>query len=84
MTAMDREDITLPSAADGRRIHAVIRPADGEPRAVLQIAHGMMEHIGRYGAFADYLAANAENPKIFEYPQTERLVTDDGRQFFDS
>ncbi|MBQ3815320.1 MAG: lysophospholipase [Clostridia bacterium] len=54
---MDREDITLPSAAAGRRIHAVIRPADGEPRAVLQIAHGMMEHIGRYGAFADYLAA---------------------------
>ena len=34
--------------------------------------------------FADYLAENAENPAIFEYPKSERLVTEDGRQFFDS
>ena len=34
--------------------------------------------------FADYLANNAENPAIFEYPKAERLVTDDGRQFYDS
>ena len=34
--------------------------------------------------FADYLEKNADNPAIFEYPKSERLVTDDGRQFFDS
>jgi S-ribosylhomocysteine lyase len=34
--------------------------------------------------FADYLAENANNDAIFEYPKSERLVTDDGRQFFDS
>jgi S-ribosylhomocysteine lyase len=34
--------------------------------------------------YADYLASNSDNPKIFEYPKTERLVTDDGQQFFDS
>ena len=34
--------------------------------------------------FAAYLAENAENPAIFEYPKSERLVTEDGRQFFDS
>lgn len=34
--------------------------------------------------FADYLAENADDPEIFEYPRSERLVTDDGRQFFDS
>lgn len=34
--------------------------------------------------FADYLAANADNPAIFEYPKAERLVTDDGRHFYDS
>lgn len=34
--------------------------------------------------FVAYLEANAENDKIFEYPQTERLVTDDGRHFYDS
>ena len=34
--------------------------------------------------FADYLAANSDNPAIFEYPKADRLVTDDGQQFFDS
>ncbi len=34
--------------------------------------------------FADYLEANANNPETFEYPKTERLITEDGRQFFDS
>lgn len=34
--------------------------------------------------FAAYLAENAKNPAIFEYPRSERLVTEDGRQFFDS
>ena len=29
-------------------------------------------------------AANAANPAIFEYPQTDRLITDDGQQFYDS
>lgn len=34
--------------------------------------------------FAAYLTENAANPAIFEYPRSERLVTDDGRRFFDS
>ena len=34
--------------------------------------------------FAAYLAENADNPDIFNYPRSERLVTEDGRQFFDS
>ena len=34
--------------------------------------------------FAAYLKENENNDLIFEYPKTERLVTDDGRQFFDS
>ena len=33
---------------------------------------------------ADYLYANADNDAIFEYPKSERLVTGDGNQFFDS
>jgi S-ribosylhomocysteine lyase len=33
---------------------------------------------------AAYLAENADNSLIFEYPKSERLVTEDGRQFFDS
>ena len=34
--------------------------------------------------FAGYLSDNACKPEIFEYPRSERLVTEDGRQFFDS
>lgn len=34
--------------------------------------------------FADYLEKNANNDDIFVYPQSERLVTEDGREFFDS
>ena len=34
--------------------------------------------------FADYLEENSGNDIIFNYPKTERLVTDDGQHFFDS
>ena len=34
--------------------------------------------------FVAYLEANAGNSKIFEYPKTERLITDEGQHFFDS
>ena len=34
--------------------------------------------------FATYLEENAKNAGIFEYPKTERLVTDDGQHFYDS
>lgn len=34
--------------------------------------------------FVAYLEANADNDEIFEYPRARRLVTEDGRSFFDS
>ena len=34
--------------------------------------------------FVAYLMANAGKPEIFVYPETERLVTDEGKAFFDS
>lgn len=34
--------------------------------------------------FVDYLEANEDNSDIFEYPKTERLVTEEGQQFYDS
>ena len=50
--------------------------------------HYLMHNLGMakwYAArFADYLALNANNPEIFEYPKTDRLITDDGQQFYDS
>lgn len=34
--------------------------------------------------FVAYLESHADDSEIFEYPKTERLVTDDGQHFFDS
>ena len=34
--------------------------------------------------FAAYLEENAENAAIFLYPKSDRLVTEDGREFYDS
>lgn len=34
--------------------------------------------------FADYLEAHAADPAAFDYPMTDRPVTGDGREFFDS
>ena len=34
--------------------------------------------------FADYLEANREKPETFEYPAAERLVTEEGKAFYDS
>lgn len=34
--------------------------------------------------FVSYLQARADDPKIFNYPQTARLLTEEGQQFYDS
>lgn len=50
--------------------------------------HYLMHDLGMakfYAAeFVAYLKANAENLAIFEYPKADRLITDDGKRFFDS
>ncbi|WP_053360674.1 alpha/beta hydrolase [Bacillus sp. FJAT-27251] len=42
---------------DGKKIYGVKWVAEEKPRALLQIAHGMAEHIGRYSEFADILVS---------------------------
>lgn len=51
-------DFTLPSTVPGRTLHAFRCVPDGEVRAVLQLSHGMAEHIDRYKPLAEYLAAS--------------------------
>ena len=34
--------------------------------------------------FVSYLEENADNPDIFEYPKAKRLVTEEGKNFYDS
>ena len=51
-----RTEFTYPSKDGKTQIHAVERvPEDVEPRAVIQLTHGMVEYISRYTAFADFL-----------------------------
>jgi len=46
-------------SADGKTaIHAAEWMPEGTPRAVLQIVHGVSEHILRYAPFAEYLTAH--------------------------
>jgi len=56
--------------------------------APVNCGHYLMHNLAMakwYAAeFVSYLEANAENSAIFEYPKTERLITDDGQNFFDS
>lgn len=52
---MVRNEFTFPSADGKTPIHAVEWLPDGEPQAVLQIAHGVSEYILRYEPFAAYL-----------------------------
>ena len=44
-----------------------------------------LEMAKRYAAeFVSYLEQNADKSEIFEYPKTDRLITDDGQNFYDS
>ena len=56
--------------------------------APVNCGHYLMHNLGMakwYAAeFAHYLEENAGKPALFAYPKAERLVTDDGRKFFDS
>lgn len=47
--------VRFPSATGLGNIYAEVWAPEQEPWAVLQIAHGMAEHIGRYAQFAEYL-----------------------------
>lgn len=49
------QEIYYPSNDGKINIHACIWQSEGEPKAVLQIIHGMAEYAERYSEFAEYL-----------------------------
>lgn len=51
------QEIYYPSSDGKTNIHACIWQAEGEPKAVLQIIHGMAEYAYRYKPLAEFLAA---------------------------
>lgn len=54
---MTKEKFYYPSEDGITKIHASVWLPDGEPKAVLQIIHGMIEYIDRYTPFAEYMAS---------------------------
>lgn len=46
------------TAKDGKKIHVAVWDDVKDPKAVVQIVHGMAEHIGRYDEFARVLNAH--------------------------
>ena len=53
-----KKEFYFPSKDGLTQIHAIEWIPEGKVKAVLQIAHGMVEHIERYSDFAEYLAEN--------------------------
>lgn len=51
-------DFLFKSSDGVTEIHGEEWLPEGEPKAVLEIAHGIAEYIGRYGDFASFLAEN--------------------------
>ena len=53
-----KKEFYFPSKDGMTQIHALEWIPEGEITAILQIAHGMVEHIERYDYFASYMAAH--------------------------
>ena len=56
-----KREFCFPSADGMTQIHAVEwfpKTEDAKPRGIVQLVHGMSEHIGRYDEFAGFLALN--------------------------
>lgn len=53
-----KNDIDIESTDGVNTLHTVVWEPEGKPRAILQISHGMIEHIERYDDFAGYLNSN--------------------------
>ena len=53
-----KNEFFFPSRDGVTQIHVIEWIPEGEPIGVLQICHGMVEHINRYDEFASFIAAN--------------------------
>lgn len=57
--AIVKKDAFFNSSTGSNKIHTIIWQDDSKaPVAIVQLAHGLGEHVGRYDEFARYLASN--------------------------
>ncbi len=52
-----KKNLTFLSSDEKTMIHAVEWLPEGEPKAIIQLVHGMVEYIERYDDFANFLAS---------------------------
>ena len=59
-------------------------PGASEPNCGNYLLHNL--NLAKWYAdeFVKYLIENKDNELIYEYPKTERLITNDGNNFYDS
>ena len=53
-----KKHIYFPSSDWKTKLHGIIWAPETAPRAIVQIAHGMVEHVERYEGFAEFLNAH--------------------------
>ena len=51
-----KEEFYFPSCNGSTKLYGVVWKPEGQIKAILQISHGMIEHIGRYDKLATYLS----------------------------
>ena len=55
---MKPESLTIASSVDGLMLSAALTRPEGNPRGIVQIVHGMIEHKERYFPFMEWLSAH--------------------------
>ena len=73
------EDFYLNSTGAGRIFCRIWSP-EGEPKAILQIVHGIAEHVGRYDDFARFLTAHGCLVAAEDHMGHGRSIGPDGTQ----
>ena len=80
---MIREDFEFESRDNATKLHAVRWiPDDKAPKFILQIVHGMAEHVDRYEAFAEYMTAKGIMVTAEDHLGHGKSITDKGPGFF--
>ena len=74
---MIKNEFYFPSNSGLADIHAASYKPEGEIKAVLQIAHGMAEHLERYEPFAEVLCANGIAVYIYDHLGHGKSVKND-------
>ncbi|TPM06931.1 MULTISPECIES: alpha/beta hydrolase [unclassified Mesorhizobium] len=64
MSFSQQRMVRSPTGAD---LNLLVRQADGHPRAVIQINHGLAEHAARYDRFAEFLGARGFSVYVHDH-----------------